>query len=513
MASTISRRLPPSIGASSTPRSSASTNIPTAQQGSASLPPYEPLSHPLSEASQHKLHELPRTHPLGPFRQHQRQAIVSIIAAMGDLTELKSDRRRERQRARTKGREDPEACVTRDEATEIYAEEVDELNDKLEHGMRRLIDTQTGLDTAEIVLRELDANVSTGAGIVAPTQSTLGASQARNRMIDRTQDEDDDDEDGDFASTQPTTSAPVGVTPSQLRQDKIAQRQQEYSSLSLSEKYASHNDYVEFKKVLHEASHPGDDAPPLPRPSTWFADEAHTKDVKNEATGRDRVKGKAKTGRGTTRTTSVDESDEDIQIAAERKSIRCPLTLQPMKEPISSTKCPHSFERSAIFEMLAASELRLPTHPPSQSQASQNPMRRQENALECPECRTVLRADDLRPDAALMRRIQRIERQRKEQDDDDDEGEGDSRLPHSTQMKRVVDLGRQSVQKRVKAENLARRTPSRGGVVQHTMQDSMQDSEEEDEIEVDEDGVPTTQMGNGEVEDDDEEGVQETQVG
>lgn len=110
--------------------------------------------------------------------------------------------------------------------------------------------------------------------------------------------------------------------------------------------YAQNNDYVGFKKLVYDAQFPGDDAPPMPHSSTWFPDQSpdtsdpHTRGAAaaadNQAAG----------------------NDDDLAVASERISTKCPITLLPMKDPVTSTKCPHNFEREAILSMINASDVR-----------------------------------------------------------------------------------------------------------------------------------------------------------
>ena len=76
------------------------------------------------------------------------------------------------------------------------------------------------------------------------------------------------------------------------------------------------------------------------------------------------------------------DHDEDIAIASEKKSLKCPITLLTMVDPLSSTKCPHSFERSAILEMLQLSEMRIGGSGRRGAQDGQK-------AMKCPECDVV----------------------------------------------------------------------------------------------------------------------------
>ncbi|KAL8896783.1 MAG: hypothetical protein Q9207_007539 [Kuettlingeria erythrocarpa] len=89
-----------------------------------------------------------------------------------------------------------------------------------------------------------------------------------------------------------------------------------------------------------------------------------------------------------------------------------------MHEPLTSTLCPHSFEKSAILDMLDASRERTATN---------------EKAMKCPECEVMLSVATLKQDPVLVRKIRRIEAQERREmeqdasDDDDDDDGGDVR--------------------------------------------------------------------------------------
>jgi len=69
-------------------------------------------------------------------------------------------------------------------------------------------------------------------------------------------------------------------------------------------------------------------------------------------------------------------------VASERISIKCPLTLLPMKDPVTSQKCPHSFEKEAILSMINASEVRVGGTGRAGTQGGQK-------AMQCPVCAVV----------------------------------------------------------------------------------------------------------------------------
>lgn len=114
---------------------------------------------------------------------------------------------------------------------------------------------------------------------------------------------------------------------------------------------------------------------------------------------------------GTTRDNGQ-ESDDDIAIEREKVSLRCPLTFLTFKDPVTSTKCPHSFERTAIEDMITKSSymLTLPRGHPRQGQRGRY--------VKCPVCELPLTKEDLRPDPVLLRKVRR--QTQKEDDEAED---------------------------------------------------------------------------------------------
>lgn len=105
---------------------------------------------------------------------------------------------------------------------------------------------------------------------------------------------------------------------------------------------------------------------------------------------------------------------DDIAIQRERISLKCPLTLLPFQDPVTSTKCPHSFEREAIMDMISRSGRYAPD--------ANRPGRRL-RAVKCPVCSNLLTSEDLRTDPVLLRKVRRAEELEKREADDDEMGE------------------------------------------------------------------------------------------
>lgn len=142
--------------------------------------------------------------------------------------------------------------------------------------------------------------------------------------------------------------------------------------------------------MVHDAKFPNEEAPPLPHSSTWF-EHMEDPNVSKVSSGQQRST--------RSRAQPSDESDDDIAIERERISMKCPLTLLPYQDPVTSTKCPHSFERQAIYDMIGRSTMYAP-HGAGRGRV---------RALRCPVCSMTLTKDDLRPDPVLLRRVRRAE--------------------------------------------------------------------------------------------------------
>ena len=107
---------------------------------------------------------------------------------------------------------------------------VDELTTKLEEGARAGVDAKAKVEAMESALKEVHENVARGGGVVAPTQSTLGASQFRRnrRSFDDNEDEDGEDE-GNTAEKEGQ-----GLVGAMKR--KIGEHNAKYSELSMAER-------------------------------------------------------------------------------------------------------------------------------------------------------------------------------------------------------------------------------------------------------------------------------------
>ena len=165
------------------------------QRGGSTLPTYQPSEHPLNENAIRAIQDLHRNHRLESLKSRLNTANNHLAGAAVDINDRlvaritlheKSRARREKQRSQdNEGEEERAMDETR--------RQTDELTVKLESGVRKIIDAKVEVHNVEKALKELEANVANNRGAIAPTQSTLGASQFRSSRRRRGEDVSDDD--------------------------------------------------------------------------------------------------------------------------------------------------------------------------------------------------------------------------------------------------------------------------------------------------------------------------------
>ncbi|KAI4224968.1 MAG: hypothetical protein L6R36_004283 [Xanthoria steineri] len=401
-------------------------------------PAYQSLAHPLNPDAQYALHNLPTSHTLNEVKKRLLTATNHLNDVTGDLNDQYStkkfefDKKKSSNAARARELESSQGAEDEDDDQERHMndawKEVENLTGKLEARTRQVIDIQARVENTETVLKELNANVGHGHG---STQSTLGASQFRSqtqrrrRGQQRSSDDEDESEDND------TNQAEAPTSTLNIFKNKLTAAESNYSSLSMNDRYTSHNTYIGFRQIVHDARHPNDDVP-MPHHSTWFpSSPRNPTDTSHQSSN---GKNRSKSNKQNSTQQASDSSDDEIQIAREKRSIRCPITLLPLANPLTSTRCPHSFESDAILNMLGASGLRA--HAAAGNGKNDGPVlnanprdRSGVNAIKCPECSVLLTKDTLRVDPALVRKIKKIaeleKRQRDGDDNDDDDDDDD----------------------------------------------------------------------------------------
>lgn len=319
---------------------------------------------------------------------------------------------------------------------EEFQIQVRELTKKLDNGVRAVVDDQVWADGLPETIREIARKAERSAVQAAAAQrQTQQESQRVNG--------EDDDEEGESlrnTATDDTTAYPpapaMEETPSSLLKSLLEEQSTTWSSKSLTERYSQHNTYVGFYRMLHDSRDPEGNGPPIPHHTLWFANE---EDVTNLVPGGTQQTQRT-TRRGAPTTAEDDSSDPEIQIAREKISIKCPITFLPFTQPLTSTKCPHSFDAPAIDSLLSRTQSHLPfTDAQNAELATISDMKARNRraaqigvpAIPCPVCSVLLSRGDFRPDPVLKRRVERIlaaeEREREEEEEEEDgDGDGDS---------------------------------------------------------------------------------------
>lgn len=317
-------------------------------------------------------------------------------------------------------------------------EEVLGLATQIEEAMREALDMQATLEDEKTTLRDLPK-------LVAVRQQDV----AERAQQDREADEEDAD---------PPEIPGVSVLDI-LKQTRDAQAA-EYDSLSPYEKYAVNNKYIDFRQSWHEGLYQNPDDIPLPDATRWFDRDGRPKlETRRDEQGGEADRGEDQDG---------DEEEEDeIQIAREKRSFRCPLSLAVIQEPFTCRLCKHSFEQSAITEYIKGGNGRgrmaqcpvpgchVEVSPPLSLSLPSHafPLTLRGNSL-TDTFNQKMTLDDLYFDDALLRRIKRAEQAEREaaarsSDQEDDDPEEDD----EEGVSRVSRASRTSTAKRVKAEH------------------------------------------------------------
>ncbi|KAF8631792.1 hypothetical protein AX17_005007 [Amanita inopinata Kibby_2008] len=136
-------------------------------------------------------------------------------------------------------------------------------------------------------------------------------------------------------------------------QNGVQSKNQGYSQQTTRQKYAKNDQYVRFKENIYEVLHPEQPMPPV------------TQLIPRED--------------------GDDEDDEDdLEIGGTTQVYKCPLSLTPLLDPLTSAVCGHSFSAEAIRGYFSGRELK-----------------------KCPAsgCNKSFMLSDCRPDKELARRV------------------------------------------------------------------------------------------------------------
>ena len=390
--------------------------------------------------------------PIAPLNPGAQAAIAALLEAQSsrkrldgylkdatkkltDVAYQLNDRGSERQvryerevgKLAANGLEPDDEHQTEEEAFQV---KVKTLTEKMDQNIQAVIDEQRWMEYVPDALREVARKTASIAQ--ATQQHTQGptplATQRSRRAVD---DEDDEGEEEEAAVDPPAQEiAPPDPSeaPAALLKAALQAHAKEWKSRSKTDRYTTDNDYIGFKQTVHDAQQQGDNPPPIPHASLWFAEEERL-DGSSIPLSQLRRGNQAR-----------DDEDSDVEIAAERISTKCPLTLLFFKNPVTSTKCPHSFEKTAIEEMLAGTEdfeltpeQQIEVNQIRSEQARKNKARQIGIAcVKCPVCSAPFTQTDLRLDPVLKRKTERAQIAARRQEDAGSDSE-EEEAPRGTQ--------------------------------------------------------------------------------
>ncbi|KAI4685942.1 uncharacterized protein J4E88_003779 [Alternaria novae-zelandiae] len=359
------------------------------------LPPYKKPSHPLDTEATRALREL-QGRNINDIKRHNKQATEHVTSTAANINDMLRDHAGYIER-RQKKWDVGKSLDDKDEEESIMAElqtNVDGATTKLEESMRAVIDSGIAAQRIEEALEWLRNTAPGRSADEYRTQMTQRETQRQTQTqaaSQRAQNEGDDEDMDDRPTPGPTPldGSRVALTgASELFADRMQRDKDAYTSLSYTARYARNNDYREFKRTVHDAKY-GDEGPTLGHEDTWF----------NES-------GSPAPGITDTRRGDLDD-DDDIVVDKATISTRCPITYQQFKDPYTSTKCPHTFEKNAVLDMIRSGGHRVDG----------------QRAIECPVngCSQLLTKDDVRKDTIIARRIKRMLAAELEGDDSDEE--------------------------------------------------------------------------------------------
>lgn len=313
------------------------------------LPPYKKPSHPLDNDAARQLREL-QGRSLNDVKRHNKQALETITATAASVNDMLRDHSEylgRRQKKWDAGKS-LDAKAGEERAMQELQERVEGATAQLEESMRALIDSGIGAQRIDETLDWLRQHAPRQLEEEFQTQMTQRATQRQSQMNSQRRRTRDADGDEDMSEEEELDDGPTpGPTPldgtritltgvSELFADRQQRQKDTYTSLSLTARYARNNEYRDFKRIVHDAKY-GDAGPALGHEDTWFTETGSP------------APGITNTQRG------AFDDDDDIIVDKATISTRCPITFQQFKEPYTSTKCPHTFEKTAILDMIRTS--------------------------------------------------------------------------------------------------------------------------------------------------------------
>ena len=338
---------------------------------STALPPYEPLLQPLNEASKRRLQDLTNGRETKKLGLSIDKSVKYLQSGVGNINDRAVDRHRIvsalAQRRQVQARQEggaPEEKSSREVRAEESAAKADDValdyTRQTERNLRRLVDLRVELeDEGKVVAsvqQQLEQQSRDHQWPERPArrqkrrikEDSEGEGANSEMDVDQQEEEEEEEEEENPANAAPVI--PLGQMFAKARKDQA----DEYARLTAHARYALNNDYIQFKRTWHDARHPEEDVP-LPDASRWFGPD----------------------GEPVIKTTKVavddDAEADDLVEGRQIRSLKCPLSLQTIKEPYTSSKCSHTFDKANILDFIKTSGGRARCPVAGCDQVSQHP--------------------------------------------------------------------------------------------------------------------------------------------
>ena len=415
----------------------------------------QPLEAPLNPKAILALQALQDKHKSNnEFLQKLQSANKALVEVTDGLNQrAQAEKGKREKKLERLGKDGNDENPEQQEIYDNFQSKVDKLTERMDMSVRQLVDDRIWLEELVNDLKHVTSKVGAQS---QPTRTQLStAVQTQDRSPRRRRVEEDDEEDVQVDANGPPD---YEETPIALLRAAFSTQAAKWDAKTLTERYSHDNDYTGFYKTRWDAKYPAENAPPVPPPAIWFAKEE-----------------------GNAAALSQDpDQDDELQAVAEKISIKCPLTLQPFTEAVTSEVCKHSYDRPAILEFLRTSPDHLPFSQEVQDQIATYRGAARDRFIagvpktprvECPSCKKHLVEADLKPNPALQRRTNRVleEQKRRDEEAEDEDSDDDDDVPRGTQ-RRPMGLGSspttsiRAKAERVKRERMSGMTASQGAL-------------------------------------------------
>lgn len=336
----------PARGRSSTARARQAQGDPT--------PNYEVPGGPLTDGGQEYFKTFAQSYTDRKFEQHLDKSVRLLSDAAGSINEAVYEQREWLQktvaRREKKSREIQEEVPKSDRELHVEArlmkveKDVCEKTAAIEETLRCIVDYKAELQGERVTLNAAADRTSDRLAEYKAQAEALRAEKARSRRRkleaegahaeEEPRESDDNEEPVEEAGR-------MDVTPVSAYREARDEWKRDYGKLTVYERYGSDNDYAAFRKLVHDAQFPNGEQQ-LPHAKKWFDDNGEPLHLLGSSRN------------GTSRSDEGDE-DNELVVAGEHRDFRCPLSMAAIKDPVSSTKCPHSFEKAAFADYMFTS--------------------------------------------------------------------------------------------------------------------------------------------------------------